>query len=362
MITLSTVKEQIAINGILIVMPEIKQAIQKRAQHGIFGYSGKKNDYFQVFNDWLKQRFSLNVKNEMLIDIPNVLIGLVIAILEFTRKHDKILIQSPVYFPFYNVIENNDRQLVTSELKLENNHYEIDFNELENKFRKNVKMMILCSPHNPVGRVWTESELAKLSSLCRKYNVLVLSDEIHADIVFNGFEHRPLSLISEYFRDNSILYYSPSKSFNLAGITNAIAVIQNEKIRAAFSKRKNDMYLRKGSIFGTIAFKTAYQNGQEWLQKLLNYLEKNYLWLQTHFKQNFPKIKPVKQEGTYLMWLDCRELGLEQDELVELFLDEAGLGLYNGSIFGECGKGFMRLNFACPRDLLKKALSNLEKV
>lgn len=240
-------------------------------------------------------------------------------------------------------------------------HYEMDFPDLEQKLKDNVKMMILCSPHNPVSRVWKQAELQKVAELCLKNNVILISDEIHSDIIFSKNTHIPIPTISSAIADKSIAMFAPSKTFNLAGLSLSYLVIPNKMIRTQFQKTLRNLGLHLGNLFGIEALEAAYRYGDEWLNLLLTYLEANYDLTRTYLREHIPRIKPIRMDGTYLLWLNCRNLNLKHDELIKLFIDEAQLALNDGSIFGQDGSGFMRMNIACPRIMLETVLKNLEK-
>ena len=283
------------------------------------------------------------------------------AIQAFTNPGDKILVQTPVYFPFFKSIENNQRKVLNSPLKLIGNKYEINFENLEARLKDDVKLMLFCSPHNPVGRVWTKNELQKIGEMCAENNVILISDEIHADLVFKDFIHTPIGAISKDIRNNLIAMYAPSKTFNVAGLATASLVIPNPEIREKFKDYLNRIGLHLLNIFGIEAFTTAYQEGEEWLEQVLEYIEANYRFVQDYLSVNIPQIKASEMEGTYLMWLDCRELNLNQNELVDLFVKKAGVGLNDGTVFGASGEGFMRLNIGCSRSILEKALTQINE-
>ncbi|MEA2096138.1 MAG: PatB family C-S lyase [Candidatus Cloacimonadota bacterium] len=340
--------------------PGVLEVLQKRVDHGVFGYTGLTYSFYDSIINWMKERFDWEIKKDWIIATPGIVPSINFAIQTYTEKNDKILIQTPVYYPFFTSIENNERTLVISELKLRDDHYEMDFADLEKKLADDVKMMILCSPHNPVGRVWKFDELQKVSELCLKYNVLLISDEIHSDLIFNSYKHIPIPTISKDIANNSLTMFAPSKTFNVAGLSLSYVIIPNKKNRVKFQKTLLNLGLHGGNVFGIEALEASYRYGQKWLEELLIYVENNYTFVQQYLQNNIPQIKPIKMEGTYLLWLDCRKMGLSQKELVKFFINKAGLALNDGSKFGEDGEGFMRINLGCPKKLIEQALFQLE--
>ncbi len=338
--------------------PVIDKLIE-RAKHGIFGYSFEPEEYFQVFINWLNKRFNWKIEKEWIINTSGIVPAINFAIQAFTNPGDKIMVQTPVYFPFFESIENNRRKVVNSQLKLVGNRYEIDFADLEKKLKNNVKMMLFCSPHNPVGRVWKEAELQKITELCAKYEVLLISDEIHADLILTGYRHIPTASLNTDAGQNTIAMFAPSKTFNVAGLSTSSVVIANPELRMKFQQYLNKLGLHTTNLFGIEAFTAAYRDGEDWLEQLLEYIEGNYNFVRSYLEANIPQIKAIEMEATYLMWLDCRKLNLSQTELVELFVHKAKVGLNDGTVFGAGGEGFMRMNIGCPRSLLEEAVKNI---
>ncbi len=339
----------------------VVQKLIKRAEHGIFGYSFEPEEYYKVFIEWLEKRHNWKIKKEWIINATGIVPAINFAIQCFTEPGDNILVQTPVYFPFFESIKKNERKVVNSQLRLTGTRYEIDFEDLEEKLKSDVKIMLFCSPHNPVGRVWSQEELQKVGDLCLQNNVLLISDEIHADLILNNNKHIPISSLSAEIQDITISMYAPSKTFNVAGLFTSSIIIPNPEIRKEYKKFMEKLGLHLLNNFGIDAFIAAYKDGEEWLEQLLDYLWKNYEFVQKYLKTNIPQIKAIELEGTYLMWLDCRELKLKQKELIELFVNKAGLGLNNGTVFGAGGYGFMRLNIGCSIKLLEKALEQLKE-
>ncbi len=339
---------------------EVLKVLQKRVDHGVFGYTGLTDSFYDSIINWMKERFDWEVKKDWIIATPGIVPSINFAIQTYTKEKNKILVQTPVYYPFFTSIKNNNRKLVISELKLIDDHHEMDFIDLEKKLADDVKMMILCSPHNPVSRVWKLEELQRVSELCLKYNVLLISDEIHSDLIFSNNKHIPIPTISKDIANNTLTMFAPSKTFNVAGLSLSYLIIPNKKIRIQFQKTLLNLGLHGGNVFGIEALEASYRYGQKWLKELLIYIEDNYTFAQQYLQNNIPKIKVIRMEGTYLLWLDCRELDLSQKELVNLFINKAGLALNDGSKFGKGGEGFMRMNLGCSRKLIEKALSQLK--
>jgi cysteine-S-conjugate beta-lyase len=341
--------------------PQVSEAIIKRAEHGLFGYTRVSEHYNEVVINWMARRNNWRVKEEWFVHSPGVVTSLNCAILAFTEVNDKILIQSPVYYPFFSCVKENSRQLVINPLILKDDYYKIDFEDLDNKLKNNVKMMILCSPHNPGGRVWNREELSLIAKLCCKYNVLLLSDEIHSDLVYKGYKHIPIALLNDEVLQNTITCISPTKTFNVAGLATSLAIIPNNDLKNKFQKTLNRTGADMLNIFGMLASETAYEYGEEWLEALLVYLQDNLNYLSEFISKRIDGIKLIKPEATYLGWLDCRKLPIAEGGLKEFFVKEAGVGLNDGITYGENGQGFQRINFACPRTILIEGLNRIEK-
>lgn len=338
----------------------IQEALVKQVEHGIFGYSDGQEDYFHALSGWLMKHHDFSIKEEWLIKTPGVVFAIAMAIQAFTREGDGVLIQLPVYYPFSEAIRDNGRKLVSNDLKLVNGRYEIDFEDFEKKIvDNNVKLFILCNPHNPVGRVWKPEELERLGNICIKHGVIVVSDEIHSDFVFNG-KHKVFASISDEFAQNSIVCTSPSKTFNLAGLQISNILIANEVLRKKFIKRIDACGYSQPNVMGLVAARAAYENGEQWHAELLKYLKANIEYVKTYIEENLPAVKFIEPEGTYLVWLDFRSLGLSDKELNKIIIENAGLWLDSGEIFGETGSGFQRINVACPRKTLEVALNRLK--
>lgn len=342
-------------------LPEFAiEELVKRAEHGIFGYTRRDEDYYKSIINWLKTRHNFNVEEGEIEYGPGVVFLLNMMIRLFTNKGDKIIIQPPVYYPFYNVIKGNEREIVENRLVEVNGRYEMDYKDLEEKAKDpDVKMLILCSPHNPVGRVWEREELEKLGRICIDNDVLIVSDEIHFDLVFKPNKHIPFGSISDEFKAKSITCTAPTKTFNIAGLHNAYCIIHDKKMMDKYVKELKLLDLNRNNAFSNVIAPVLYNNGEDWLEGLLDYLQGNIDYICNFVEENLSGIKNKKPEGTYLMFLDCRELGLSVEQLDDLFID-AGLALDSGHWFGENGHGFMRLNIACPRSKLEIAMEKLK--
>jgi len=337
------------------------EALKKRAEHGVYGYTIRPSSYYKSIIDWMKKRHHWNIKPEWIEYSPGVVPSVSLAIHAFTRPGDKVIVQPPVYHPFFKAVKNNGRQLVMNKLKYENRRYSMDFDDLKSKFDKRVKMLILCSPHNPVGRVWSREELAKLGKICLENNVIILSDEIHSDLVFKGYKHIPTASISPEIADITLACEAPSKTFNLPGLANSTVISSNLKLLTQFKVSLENLGLEFANTFGIVASETAYRYGEEWLEQLLEYIQGNVNYLTDYFERRIPEIKPVKPEGTYLVWLDCRGLNMDSATLKKFMIEKAKVGFDDGPIFGSGGEGFQRANVACPRSILTKALKRIER-
>lgn len=341
--------------------PAITRALMKRVEHGVFGYTVQSEDYFNSIINWLNKRYNWIVSKEDINYLPGVVKGFSIAIEVFTEVGDNIIIQPPVYHPFRLVTKALNRKVVNNPLILENGQYRMDFDGLRKIVsEKSCKMLILCNPHNPGGRVWSEEELKELSEICFENEILVVSDEIHSDLALPGFIHTPFAKVSAEAENNSITLMAPSKTFNIAGIVSSFAVISNKEIRDKYHSFVKKRGLDEGNLFAYTATVSAYNECDVWLDEMLNYVQSNVDFVDSYLKNNIPEIKAILPEASFLIWLDCRSLNLSQNELVKLFVDKAGLALNDGSIFGPGGEGFMRLNVGSPKSILEKALSNLK--
>ena len=340
--------------------PGIQERLRAAVDHGIFGYSDGKADYFAAVSSWYREKFGWETKEEWLIKTPGVVFALAAAVRAFTEKGDRVLIQQPVYYPFSEVIRDNGRVLINSPLKQVNGRYEMDFEDMERKITENqVKLFLLCSPHNPVGRVWTEEELKKAGELCVKHGVLVVSDEIHSDFTYPGVAHHVFAGLSPEFARISVTCTAPSKTFNIAGLQVSNIFIPDPELRARFQKAVDAAGYSQVNLLGLLACQAAYETGEEWLSAVKEYIYGNLCFLREYLKENLPEIRLVEPEGTYLVWLDFGALGLTEEQRQELIEEKAGLWLDSGAMFGPDGEGFERVNIACPRETLQKALDQL---
>lgn len=353
--------------------PEIKKSLINRAEDGIFGYSFADQSVKLAVQNWLQNRFDLKIEQDWLIFETGVVPAINFTLKAITEAGDGVIIQPPVYRPFFAAAKNNNCSLIKNELVVKDNYYQIDFKDLEAKIAafkkdgKNVKAMIFCSPHNPVGRVWKEAELVKLLRILKREDIYLLSDEIHADLIYPAYQHHPLlKLVLERkefkdYKNKLISFMAASKSFNIAGLHTSYTLIESEKLRKAYNQAKAG-FGTGNSPFGLLALKTAYNQGEDWLEEQLVYLKANYDYLEDFIAKKIPEIKLTRAEGTYLVWLDFSEFNFENDDqLVDFMTKKAKLGLNPGRWFGEAGSMFMRLNIACPRKNLKKALNSLEE-
>lgn len=340
--------------------PCIQKAVAEKAAHGIWGYSRPDNRYYDALKKWYKERHNFEVQNEWVVNTPGVCFALAAAIKAFTNEGESVLIQKPVYYPFFNIINSLQRKVVNSSLILKNNHYEIDFDDFERKIvQENVKMFILCSPHNPGGRVWTKQELQKISEICLAHNVLVVSDEIHSDITFGSNVHTVYGSLSEQALKNSIICTAPSKSFNLAGLQFSNIFIADEKLKKAFSKELDKTGYDEPSVFGIVAATAAYSKGADWFDSVKSYIWENILFAKNYIEENASQIKVLVPEGTYLLWLDFSKTGLSDSEINDRVLNKAKVWLDRGSMFGKEGEKFQRINCATPRIILEDALKRI---
>lgn len=338
----------------------VEDALAERARHGIFGYSESQTPYFEIVRDWMKRHHDWEVKEPWLIKTPGVVFALAMTVKAYTEPGDGVLIQSPVYYPFSEVIEDNGRRIVSNTLVLGEDHkYHIDFEDFERQIKENqIKLFFLCNPHNPVGRVWTTEELTRLGDICLKYQVTVVSDEIHSDFIFRG-RHQVFADLKKEYADITVTCTAPSKTFNLAGLLLSNIFISNRELRHKFRQQVNAAGISQLSPFGLVACETAYTQGEEWYQAMLAYVAENIAFTKEYVEKHLPGVEMVEHEGTYLVWLDFRKTGLSVEELEDLIVNRAKLWLDSGKIFGRSGEGFQRINVACPRQILEEALHRI---
>ncbi len=339
----------------------ITDALRRRTEHEVYGYTQPLPSVTEAVVARVKKKYNWRIEPEWVVFTPGVVPAIFAAVRAFTKPGDGVVLQGPVYHPFWSAITANDCCVADNKLRLKEGHYDIDFKGLGSKFRgeKASKMMILCHPHNPVGRVWTEKELRRMGEIVIENNALMISDEIHCELLFRGFKHIPFAAISDEFAQNSIVCMAPSKTFNLAGLSASTIIIPNKKIRDSFCSARMG-FMPGVNAFGLVALEAAYRHGDDWLEQLLDYLQGNLEFLVKYFEEKIPEVKVIKPEGTYLVWLDFRKLGLKEKKLRDLLIKKAKIGLEEGTIFGPEGKGFQRMNIACPRATLKEALGRIE--
>lgn len=341
--------------------PCIIDALKYRLEQGIYGYTTRPSSYNESIVNWVDRRYGWKIKPEWLIFSPGVIPTISVLIQEMTKENDKIMIQEPVYSPFNSVVKQNKRELVISPLvKLEDGNYVMDYEDIEAKI-KDVKIFILCNPHNPVGRVWTKDELTKLGDICIKHNVLVVSDEIHSDIILKNHKHTPFGSISEEFSQNSITCMAPTKTFNIAGLQTSQVILPNEYHYKILDDAFIRLDIRRNNSFSLVATQAAYNEGEDWLEAYLEYLEGNIDFAINYIKENIPSLKVRKPEGTYLLWVDFSETGLSDEEVTKALVEKGRVALNSGDSFGIGGKGYQRINLACPRSMVEEGLNRIKK-
>ncbi len=341
--------------------PAVTETIAEMAKHGIFGYTNAKEDYYEALKQWFSERFNWEVDASWVVRTPGVVFALAMCVRAFTREGDAVVIQQPVYYPFGEVIVKNGRRIINNPLLFDGENYRMDLSDFEEKVKKErVKMCILCSPHNPVGRVWSEEELRGLEEICLQYGVILVSDEIHSDFVWKGHTHHVLASLDKRYEENTVICTAPSKSFNLAGLQVSNIFIPNEKLRMAFMDELGRTGSSIISAAGLEACKAAYTKGGEWLDAVKNYIYENICFVKEYVEENLPEVKVIMPEGTYLIWLDLTALGLTEEERQHLIIDKAKLWLDSGAMFGKAGEGFERVNAACPRATLQEAMERLK--
>lgn len=339
--------------------PFIIEALKKRLNHEVLGYTYCCSRWKPAIQNWVSRHYGWEVQPDEIGFVGGIVPAISFALQCFTKAGDKVLIQPPVYHPYHHVTHDLERTLVTSPLKLVNGQLEIDFADFEEKI-KGCKLFLLCNPHNPCGRVWSKEELLRMCDICVKNNVLIISDEIHCDMALKGFHHTPFATVSDDAKNNSITFMAASKTFNIAGLKSSYHIIQNETIRKQYHEFLRKSELDTAHVFATGPVATAYNEGDEWLKQMLEYVEANIDFMEEYLKANMPKMGMIRPQASYLVFLDARGLGLPHDELVEFFVREAKVGMNDGAMFGEGGSGFMRMNLGCPRATLVRALEQIK--
>lgn len=343
-----------------LTAPCVMEALKDRLEQGIFGYTTRPSSYNESIVNWLDNRFSWKINQEWLMFSPAVITSISLLIQNLTQKNDKIMIQEPVYSPFHSIVESNERSLVISPLvKLDDGSYVMDYEDIEAKI-KDVKIFILCNPHNPVGRVWTREELTRLGEICLKHNVLVISDEIHSDIILKNHKHTPFASISKEFSENTITCMAPTKTFNLAGLQSSFLVISNPYYYEVMDKAFSRLDIKRNNAFSLVATEAAYNYGEDWLYELIKYIEDNVDFAIDYIKNHIPQLKVKKPEGTYLLWVDFSNLNVDKKDLKNALINKGRIALSDGSSFGIGGDGYYRINLACPRSMVLEGLKRIE--
>ena len=333
-------------------------ALRQRLEHEVLGYAMPCEGWDTTICHWLQKRHQWEVRPDWLTFVPGIVRGQAFALLCFTNPGDRVLVMTPVYHPFFLVTERLKREAVRSPLDLRDGHYHIDFDRLRHDLQ-GCKALVLCNPHNPGGRVWTVDELRRIAELCQESGTLVISDEIHADLTLPPYKHHPFATVSPAAASNSVTFMAPSKTFNMPGVQSSFAIVPDDTLRARFQQFMEAGEFCEGHLFAYIGCKAAFEHGEEWLNQLLAYIQGNIDFTESYLRQHIPAIGMIRPQASFLVFLDCRQLGLEQEALERLFADKARLALNTGTTFGEPGRGFMRLNVGCPRAALKQALDQL---
>ncbi|MBN2637026.1 MAG: PatB family C-S lyase [Prolixibacteraceae bacterium] len=339
----------------------IVDAIKKRVEHEIYGYTFRDDSYYNSIIGWMKRRHNWDIQQDWISFSPGVVAGLTLAIETFSKPGDEVVVQPPVYFPFFDCVKGTKRKLIENPLKIVNGRYTFDFDDLKLKITDKTKLLLLCNPQNPGGTVFSKEELTELATICLENKIMVISDEIHSDLIFSGHKHIPFASLSEEIAQNCMVSMAPSKTFNVAGFSSSLVIIPNKTNFTRYERTLGVGHLGMGNIFGSIALEAAYSKGDEWLEQMLDYLWNNYLFLEDFFKTNLPRVNVMKPEATYLIWLDFREYGMKNAELMKFTIENANVGLNDGGRFGTGGDGWLRINIGCPRSVLVEALERLGK-
>lgn len=340
--------------------PAILEAARECCERGVFGYTFRSGEGEEAFRSWVKRRYHWDIQTAWLSSSPGIVTALALTVRALTQPEDGVLIMTPVYPPFFSVVRDNGRKLVYSPLKLEEGKYRVDWENFEQGLQSGVRLLILCNSHNPVGRVWTREELERIGELCCRYDVWIVSDEIHADLSLFGNQHTVMASVSEKIAERTLTAMAPSKTFNIAGMMNSVIIASNALILEKYNRELMSLHLDSGNIFGHVTFKAAYQYGEEWLDELVRYLADNVDFALEYFCSELPDIQVCKPEGSFLLWLDMRDTGFSHEECGERLLKRGKIGLNDGLTFGEEGRGFRRMNIGCPRSVLGEGLERIK--
>ncbi len=335
---------------------EVVEALEERARHGYYGYTFRTDSYYEAIIDWQRRRHGWEIEKSWISSSPGVVTALSLSIEILSEPGDKVVLQAPVYYPFYDVIRLNDRELVNNPLKLENERFTFDLEDLESKLDEKTKVLLLCNPHNPGGRVWTKEELKAIGELCVRRGVTIVSDEIHGDLVYRGYKHVPMASVSKEIAEHTITCTAPSKTFNLPGLQTSTVIIANPELRRKYNRRLKALSIHMEGYFGATAMEVCYTHGEAWLEQCIDYLQGNLDELVQFFEEQLPQVKVIRPEGTYLVWIDCRAIAEDAQTLKELMYREAKVAFNEGSTYGKEGEGFLRVNIACPRSLMREGL------
>jgi cysteine-S-conjugate beta-lyase len=339
----------------------IISSLEKRLDQGILGYSFRPPEYNQSIADWLRIRQDWTIQKEWICFSPGIVPALNFCTLAFTAPGDEIIVQPPVYFPFFSAIESHGRKLIYNRLMESDGKWEMDFDSLASSITEKTRMIMISNPHNPVGRAWSKEELSRLAGICMKNEILIISDEIHSDLILPGYKHTPIASLSELVASKTVTLIAPSKTFNIAGLSTSSVIISDPALRKSFNRVVEGLHVTNGNIFGTIASISAYTNGHAWLDELLAYINENVDFVENYCREMIPEIKTVRPEATYMIWLDCRKFGMPGKDLQKFFVEKAGIGMNEGSTFGPGGEGFMRMNVGTTRKTVKTAMEQIEK-
>ncbi|HPE57392.1 MAG TPA: PatB family C-S lyase [Bacteroidales bacterium] len=338
----------------------IVDAVKQRAEHPVYGYTIRPESYYTSLINWIDKKHRWKIDKDWVIFSPGIVPAVNMAVMAYTKPGDKIIVQPPVYFPFFGAVKDNGRQLVNNQLKLNNGRFDMDFEDLEKQIDNRTRMIIISNPHNPGGSAWTKEELTRLGEICIKHNLILISDEIHSDLAIPPNKHTVAANLSKEIAGVTVTMMAPSKTFNLAGMASSSVIISNEKLRNDFQIMLDRVHVGMGNLFGMVASEAAYTHGEEWLNQMLIYVKGNIDFMEEYISKNIPKVKMIRPEATYMVWLDFRELAMDNDTLKQFIIEKARLGLNDGPVFGPGGEGFQRINLACPRAYVEEAMNRLE--